>query len=139
MVTEKRLTEKDKTAYLAIERFVKENGYPPTVRELCRILGVTSTSSIIFRLKSLKEKGYISYTNGGRRTIRIIKRIDDASTVYADVVEVVRCKDCKHWYEQEGVCLKIYSAGAVSSYAWQFRNPDDYCSYGERKDNDSKS
>ena len=47
---------------------------------------------------------------------------------------VVRCKDCIHWYAREGVCLKIYSDGAVSSYAWQDRNPDDFCSYGERKD-----
>ena len=53
-----------------------------------------------------------------------------------DIVEVVRCKDCIHWEEREGVCLKIYSDGAVSPYAWQDRNPDDYCSYGERKDND---
>ncbi len=53
-----------------------------------------------------------------------------------DVVEVVRCKDCVHWYEPDGVCLKIYSDGAVSPYAWQDRNQDDFCSYGERKDND---
>jgi hypothetical protein len=52
-----------------------------------------------------------------------------------NVIPVVRCKDCIHWYEQEGVCLKIYSDGAVSPYAWQDRNPDDFCSYGERKDN----
>ena len=53
-----------------------------------------------------------------------------------DAVEVVRCKDCIHWYEPEETCLKIYSDGAVSAYAWQFRKPDDFCSYGERKDND---
>lgn len=53
-----------------------------------------------------------------------------------NLVEVVRCKDCIHWYEQEGVCLKIYSDGAVSPYAWQDRNPDDFCSYGKVKDND---
>lgn len=51
-----------------------------------------------------------------------------------DAVEVVRCKDCKHY--DFGVCLKIYSDGAVSQYAWQARNEDDYCSYGERKEND---
>lgn len=51
----------------------------------------------------------------------------------ADYAEVVRCKDCIHWYETEGVCLKIYSDGEVSPYAWQDRNPDDFCSYGERR------
>lgn len=47
--------------------------------------------------------------------------------------DVVRCKDCKHY--DMGVCLKIYSDGNVHSAAWQSRNPDDYCSYGERKEN----
>ena len=59
--------------------------------------------------------------------------MENAPTV--DAVEVVRCNECIHWYEPEGVCLKIYSDGAVSPYAWQDRNPDDFCSYGERKNN----
>ena len=50
-----------------------------------------------------------------------------------DAVEVVRCKDCIHWYEPEGVCLKIYSDGNVSPYAWQDRKPDDFCSYGKKE------
>lgn len=49
-----------------------------------------------------------------------------------DAVEVVRCKDCKHY--DLGVCLKIYSDGNVHSVAWQKRKPEDFCSYGERKD-----
>lgn len=56
--------------------------------------------------------------------------IDNAPTV--DAVEVVRCKDCKHY--GMGVCLKIYSDGNVHAAAWQKRKPDDFCSYGERKD-----
>lgn len=56
--------------------------------------------------------------------------IEDATTV--DAVPVVRCRECKHY--EMGVCLKIYSDGAVSQYAWQARNEDDFCSYGERKD-----
>jgi hypothetical protein len=49
---------------------------------------------------------------------------------YAEVV--VRCKNCKHY--DLGVCLKIYSNGNVHPEAWQSRKPDDFCSYGERKD-----
>lgn len=56
--------------------------------------------------------------------------IDNAPTV--DAVPVVRCKDCKHY--DMGVCLKIYSDGNVHSAAWQKRKPEDFCSYGERKD-----
>lgn len=56
--------------------------------------------------------------------------VDKCPTVDAEVV--VRCKDCKHY--DMGVCLKIYSDGNVHSAAWQSRSPDDFCSYGERKD-----
>lgn len=45
----------------------------------------------------------------------------------ADVVEVVRCKDCKHLMFSDcyGECSKAY-LGIVS--------PWDFCSYGERKE-----
>ena len=58
------------------------------------------------------------------------KQISEAPTI--DAVPVVRCRECIHY--EMGVCLKIYDDGAASSYAWQGRNPDDFCSYGERKE-----
>ena len=66
----------------------------------------------------------------------VIMMIKTAPTV--DAVPVVRCEKCIHY--EMGVCLKIYDDGAASSYAWQGRKPDDFCSYGERKegaDNDT--
>lgn len=48
-----------------------------------------------------------------------------------DVVEVVRCEDCKHFLfsnefsDMYGECSQAHM-GIV--------RPDDYCSYGERKD-----
>ena len=48
---------------------------------------------------------------------------------------VLPCKDCAHY--DMGVCLKIYSDGSVHPAAWQERKPDDFCSYGERKDGES--
>ena len=56
--------------------------------------------------------------------------IREMPTVDAEVV--VRCKGCKHY--DMGVCLKIYSDGNAHPEAWQSRKPDDFCSYGERKD-----
>jgi hypothetical protein len=51
-------------------------------------------------------------------------------TVDAEVV--VRCKGCKHY--DMGVCLKIYSDSNAQSAAWQKRKPEDFCSYGERRE-----
>lgn len=64
------------------------------------------------------------------RDIYAKRMLDHMDTV--DAVPVVRCKDCAHY--DMGVCLKIYSDGNVHPEAWQSRKPDDFCSYGERKD-----
>ena len=64
-----------------------------------------------------------------------ISEIDKLPTV--DSVEVVRCKDCKYW----GQDVSNYSGDdeifctnpdGLDNYA----HPDDFCSYGERKDGD---
>ena len=48
-----------------------------------------------------------------------------------DVSPVVFCRHCVHY--ENGVCLKIYDDGAAAKEAWQKRNPDDFCSYGEKR------
>ena len=47
----------------------------------------------------------------------------------ADVIKVVRCKDCKHCDPENYHCDHPMSTAAPLR-----RNPDDFCSYGERKD-----
>ena len=54
-------------------------------------------------------------------------------------LEVVRCKDCKHWGIRENCDPSVkYFCNADALYAWgrPIRNADDFCSYGEREDND---
>ena len=53
--------------------------------------------------------------------------IDDAPTI--DAVEVVRCRDCKHYIVE----------GITTQYGWchEYKhsvNEDDFCSYGERRE-----
>ena len=49
-----------------------------------------------------------------------------------DVVPVVRCKDCKHFIQEEHGCNHF---GYYSHTPWV--DEVDFCSYGERKDNDN--
>lgn len=50
----------------------------------------------------------------------------------ADVVEVVRCRDCKHRVEGSKICAHPKAVG------WDAIEPedDDFCSYGERRTED---
>ena len=59
--------------------------------------------------------------------------IENAPTV--DAVEVVRCKDCKHYHPR---CQSVHWEGKKNMCcrsANVHTKPDDFCSYGERKDN----
>ena len=51
-----------------------------------------------------------------------------------DVVRVVRCKDCKHYgyepYDNGDKCCERWGE-------WIFPHEDDFCSCGERKDNET--
>lgn len=49
----------------------------------------------------------------------------------ADVAPVVRCKDCKHFDPENHHC--DHYMGTVAPLR---REPDGFCSYGERKDGD---
>ena len=111
MATETRLTEKDKIAYSAISEFIKENGYPPTIRELCIILGKSSTGTIQKRLESLESKGYIKTTSMGKRTIRLTKGIEEQTTMevvhgrWIEYRSFMKCSECgSHWYYADNNC-----------------------------------
>ena len=75
-------------------------------------------------------------TKEDKRMIYIERSIIDA-TPTADVVEVVRCKDCKHHPDNGGECDRsITHTGRdyvceVNTYRYI---GIDYCSYGERKE-----
>lgn len=87
MANENRLTKRDKVVYSAIAEFIKENKYPPSVRELGELTYRTSTATISASLRSLERKGYITTKKGANRTIRIVKDLE--GNPIADAVEVV--------------------------------------------------
>ena len=53
------LTEKQAEVLACVRRMLSENGYCPTVREICAALSLSSPSSVHFHLRALERKGYI--------------------------------------------------------------------------------
>ena len=51
----------------------------------------------------------------------------------ADVVEVVRCKDCKH-YDYNQCYHKRHDEHSLAIY----QNADDFCNYGERSETNAE-
>ena len=52
-----------------IQRYREQKGFPPTVRELCGLLGYSSTSTVHHYLKKLSANGVISYEPTKPRTL----------------------------------------------------------------------
>ena len=71
-----------------------------------------------------------------RRNAKTVKRcieVDDSIPNVAtavDFVEVVRCKDCAHFDRKSGTCNHF----GYYTYAPDV-GEDDYCSFGERREN----
>jgi hypothetical protein len=59
---------------------------------------------------------------------RVVRFVVDAPT--EDVVEVVRCKDCTYYREENGFCMNPHCG--KSYYGTPVRE-NQYCSFGERE------
>lgn len=57
----------------SIVAHVNEYGFAPTVRELCKLTGLASTSSIVMHLKALETKGYIKRYPTQPRAVTILQ------------------------------------------------------------------
>lgn len=93
----KILSKEQLTVYNAIKNFIEENGYSPTIRELCDKTGKRSTRTISEHLFKLKKYGYIDYIKGSNRTIKIvnnnaIKSIQDLNSCIFDAkpIDVIK-------------------------------------------------
>lgn len=75
------MTEKQKQIYEAINDFVEEYGYSPTIRELCKLVGLSSTATIYVHLQKMKAKGVIDYKKGSSRTIVLYKQKEESNGI----------------------------------------------------------
>lgn len=62
----RELTGRQREALEFIAAAVEERGYPPSVRELCEHMGISSTRGALRHLEALEKKGYISRRPGAR-------------------------------------------------------------------------
>lgn len=68
-----KLTKKQQQVYDFLEKHTRQEGYPPSIREMCKGLGVKSTSTIHGHLSKLEEKGYIKRESTKNRAITMTK------------------------------------------------------------------
>ena len=66
-----KLTSKQEQILTTIKKFIADNGYSPSIRELCTLCNLSSTATMFVHLKNLTSKGYINQAGSKSRTIEL--------------------------------------------------------------------
>ncbi len=85
-----RLTARQRQVLSYLVRFLKERGYPPTVREIARHFGLKGPRSPKKRLDALEKKGYIRRRPGKSRAIEVTGIFSSGSYRLVPLVGKVR-------------------------------------------------
>ena len=98
-----------------IKQELSVRGYPPSVREMCKATGLSSTSSVHAHLNTLEKKGYIVKGNNKMRAIEIV----DVDNQYADLPK------------KEIVHLPVLGNVAAGSPILAVENVEDFVTEGQ--------
>ena len=79
------LTDRQQQILDTIKKYIAKNGYPPTVREIGKMLNLNSPATTHFHLNKLEEKGYIKKNESKNRALELLVpneylEKDDATT-----------------------------------------------------------
>ena len=66
-----RTSDKQERILEFLNDFIEDNGYPPTVREICAAVGLKSTATVSYHLSELKKLGKISGDSNKRRALSL--------------------------------------------------------------------
>ena len=70
-VSKRSLTTREQAILDCIKNKIRENGFPPTVREICNEVGLRSTSTVHGYLASLEDLGVIKRDPSSSRAIEV--------------------------------------------------------------------
>jgi len=83
-----QLNEREQKILDYMKSYIRENKYPPTVRDICAALDISSTSTVHKTLSDLEAKGYIHKKANKRRALDVVGA-DDAAPGKIDRADVV--------------------------------------------------
>jgi repressor LexA len=69
------LTEAQQELYDWLVEYIRENQYPPSIRQMMKAMGLKSPAPVQSRLEHLRTKGYIQWAEGKARTIQLTQEV----------------------------------------------------------------
>lgn len=71
----KRLPDKSEAVFTFIQKFVSENGYSPTVREICKACDIKSTATVFDYINELAKRGYLNKSANKNRAVSLKQNV----------------------------------------------------------------
>ncbi len=66
------LTRRQADVLKFIKKYSAEHGFPPTIREICAGVHLSSTATVFVHIKNLEKNGYLRSSNNKFRTIELL-------------------------------------------------------------------
>ena len=73
-----------------IKKRIDEKGYPPSIREICKAVGLSSTSSVHAHLAAIEKKGYIKRDPEKTRAILVSRDMLDEGRADVRLIPVIK-------------------------------------------------
>ena len=67
--------DKSEEIFEFMQKFIAENGYSPTVREICKACGIKSTATAFTYLNQLAERGVINKAGNRNRAVSLKQKV----------------------------------------------------------------
>lgn len=80
------LTSKQKEIIDFIRKYIQKKSYPPSVREIGKAIGLSSSSTVHSHLSQLEKKGYLRKDTAKPRTIELLINSNDYNIFQADEI-----------------------------------------------------
>lgn len=87
-MAKKQLTDRQSRMLEFIQQFSDENGYPPSIRQIGKNVGISSTSVVNYNLNRLVEEGYLSRDQKVSRGLRLTEKFLKAAEPLANVIRI---------------------------------------------------
>ena len=65
------ITKRQEDVLIFVKKYMATHGYPPSIREICKGVGLSSPATAHAHIKNLEKAGYLKNENNKFRTIEL--------------------------------------------------------------------
>lgn len=129
MASNEKTLEKTLKVYDFIKQFSQQNGFPPSIRDICTALNISSTATVSYYVNKLDEMGYIKKLKNKNRAMEIL------SDNQSGEIKIQKIPNDDYSYDDENcviIASKILFQNDMPNFMYKVTKKDDFGEeYGE--------